>query len=944
MYDTFTYLNRLTGGVVTTASKWTARTLMARRTAVLGWHSPTFYAEPLHVVSGHGVWLRGTDGVDYLDAYNNVPHVGHCNPAVVRAIAEQAAQLNVHTRYLHESVVEYAEALLATFDSYLAKVLFTNSGSESNELALRIARQHTGNTGIVVTDFSYHGNTTSLAQVTTGLPVKERLGAHVRALRVPDLDTDDRPSEIVLNEALDQAAAALASLKTAGHGVAAFLFDPLFSTEGLLRTPPGYVEAVAAMVRAAGGLVIADEVQSGLGRPGSHFWGHELFDVGPELVTLGKPLGNGHPVGGVVTTTDLLEEFGSANLYFNTFAGNPVSAAAGLAVLREMAGRELQRNALDVGGHARELLDKLVGHRPHVKAVRGTGLFFGLEFVDLDGRPGAEQAKWVVEDMRRRGVLISKVGRHDNVLKIRPPMIFEPEHVDLLVDRLTASLDDLETTEAHGHVAPATRKGRKGAVNSPLRTGLFIDGKWRTTSKKFDVVSPADGSLAARVAAADESDVDAAVQAARRALVGEWAEVTGAGRGALLNRLADLVERDADTLARLEALDIGKPVGQPTALDVPNTIATFRHFAGWADKVQGTTIPTAGYQGRPTHSYTVREPIGVIGAIIPWNTPLMIAAWKLGPALAAGNTVVVKPAEDAPLSILHLAGLIEEAGFPPGVVNVVPGFGDVAGAALVRHPSVDKISFTGSPEVGREIQKVAADTFKRVTLELGGKSPQIVLKDADVEAAVQGIAMGLFFNQGEVCAAGTRILVHRSLYERVVSALADVAKAQVVGDPFDPATTMGALIGRGHLDRVLSYVERGRAEGARLVAGGGRPSTKGYFVEPTIFADVSNDSTIAREEIFGPVGAVMPFDEVEEAVRIANETEYGLAATIWTRDVSLAHTVARKVRAGAVWVNGWAAIDPALPWGGMKASGIGRELGWSGILANTEEKVVTVVL
>lgn len=929
---------------MTTGSTWAARALMARRKAVLGRHSPTFYDEPLHVVSGQGVWLRGTDGIDYLDAYNNVPHVGHGNPAVVRAIAGQAALLNVHTRYLHEPVVEYAEALLATFDPRLDKVLFTNSGSESNELALRIARQHTGNTGIVVTDFSYHGNTTSLAELTTGLRVKERLGPHVRALHIPDLDADERPVADVLDEALDQVAAALASLKAAGHGVSAFLFDPLFSTEGLLRTPPGYVEAVATMVRAAGGLVIADEVQSGLGRSGSRFWGHELYDITPDLVTLGKPLGNGHPVGGVVTTTELLEEFGTGNLYFNTFAGNPVSAAAGLAVLREMADRELQRNALDVGARARELLEKLAEHRPQVKAVRGKGLFFGLELVDDNGQPGTAQAKRVVENMRRRGVLISKIGPHDNVLKIRPPMIFEPHHVDLLVERLTASLDDLETTEAHEHAASATRNGRKGRVNSPLRTGLFIDGEWRSTSKKFDVLNPADGSLAARVAAGGESDVDDAVQAARRALAGEWAEVPGAGRAALLNRLADLVERDAGTLARLEALDIGKPVGQPAAFDVPNTIATFRHFAGWADKIHGTTVPTAGYQGRPTHSYTVREPIGVIGAIIPWNTPLMIAAWKLGPALAAGNTVVVKPAEDAPLSILHLAELIEEAGFPPGVVNVVPGFGDVAGAALVRHPGVDKISFTGSPEVGREIQKAAADTFKRVTLELGGKSPQIVLEDADVEAAVQGIAMGLFFNQGEVCAAGTRILVHRSRYERVVSLLADVAKAQVVGDPFDPDTTMGALISRGHLDRVLSYVERGKAEGARLVTGGGRPSTKGYFVEPTIFADVRNDSTIAREEIFGPVGAVMPFDDVDEAVRIANETEYGLAATIWTRDLSLAHTLARRVRAGTVWVNGWGAIDPALPWGGMKTSGIGRELGWSGILANTEEKVVTVVL
>ena len=417
--------------------------------ATLGPHSPTFYDEPLHVVSGQGVWLRGADGGDYLDAYNNVPHVGHCNPVVVRAIADQAAKLNVHTRYLHEPVVEYAEALLATFAPPLDKVLFTNSGSESNELALRIARQHTGNTGILVTDFSYHGNTASLAELTTGLRVKEQLGSHVRALRIPDLDGDSRPEEVVLAESLNEAGAALASLKDSGHGVAALLFDPLFSTEGLLRPPTGYVEAVAGMVRAAGGLIIADEVQSGLGRAGSYFWGHELYGVAPELVTLGKPLGNGHPLGGVVTTTELLDEFGEANLYFNTFAGNPVSAAAGMAVLGEMADRELRNNALDVGGHARGLLGKLAAEHPRVKAVRGVGLFFGLEFIDETGGPGTALARWVVEDMRHKGVLISRVGPHGNVLKIRPPMIFEHKHVDLLVDRLAASLREREDAETH---------------------------------------------------------------------------------------------------------------------------------------------------------------------------------------------------------------------------------------------------------------------------------------------------------------------------------------------------------------------------------------------------------------------------------------------------------------------------------------------------------------
>ncbi|HEY3471237.1 MAG TPA: aldehyde dehydrogenase family protein [Amycolatopsis sp.] len=485
-------------------------------------------------------------------------------------------------------------------------------------------------------------------------------------------------------------------------------------------------------------------------------------------------------------------------------------------------------------------------------------------------------------------------------------------------------------------------------LTADTRTGfttrLFIDGAWTDAAATFEDLNPATGEVLARVADASAEDVDRAVRAARAALEGVWGETPGVARGHLLNKLADLVERDAQELARLEALDIGKPAGQPAMLDVPNTIATFRHFAGWADKIQGATIPTAGYLGMAkTHSYTVREPVGVIGAIIPWNTPLMIAAWKLGPALAAGNTVVVKPAEDAPLSILHLGKLVEEAGFPAGVVNIVPGLGGGAGAALVAHPDVDKISFTGSPEVGRLIQKAAADTFKRVTLELGGKSPQIVAEDADVEAAINGIAMGLFFNQGEVCAAGTRVLVHRSHYDTVVEALAQAADAQVLGDPFAESTTMGALVNADQRRRVLDYIEAGKASGARLVAGGEHDGP-GFFVRPTIFADVDNSSKIAQEEIFGPVGAVIPFDTLDEAIAIANDTPYGLAATIWTRDVSNAHTLAAKIRAGAVWVNGWAAIDPALPWGGMKSSGIGRELGWSGILANTEEKVVTIVL
>ncbi|SBS79692.1 putative aldehyde dehydrogenase DhaS [uncultured Mycobacterium sp.] len=491
--------------------------------------------------------------------------------------------------------------------------------------------------------------------------------------------------------------------------------------------------------------------------------------------------------------------------------------------------------------------------------------------------------------------------------------------------------------------APASSATRLPAGTA---TELFINGQWgpATGGATLADLNPASEEKLVDVAAGSAEDVDTAVTAARAQLEGDWAALPGAGRGQILNRIADLIERDADTLAILEALDVGKPVGQPQMLDIPNAAATFRYFAGWADKIGGATIPTAGYMGRPTHSYTVREPVGVIGAIVPWNTPLMIAAWKLAPALAAGNTLVVKPAEDAPLSILHLGRLLEEAGLPPGTVNIVPGVGSITGNALVEHPGVDKISFTGSPGIGRQIQKTAADSFKRVTLELGGKSPQIILPDANVEAAVAGTAMGLFFNQGEVCAAGTRIFVHRSLYSDVVEALSAAATAQVLGDPFDPETTLGALVNAKQRDSVLGYIDRGRAEGARVAAGGGRPDRAGYFVQPTIFADATNDMTIAREEIFGPVGTVIAYDDVEDAIRQANDTKYGLAATIWTQDVAQAHSVARRVRAGAVWVNGWAAIDPALPWGGMKTSGIGRELGWSGILANTEEKVVTIVL
>ncbi|MFT3864246.1 MAG: aldehyde dehydrogenase family protein [Solirubrobacterales bacterium] len=477
-------------------------------------------------------------------------------------------------------------------------------------------------------------------------------------------------------------------------------------------------------------------------------------------------------------------------------------------------------------------------------------------------------------------------------------------------------------------------------------TGLLIDGRWRGAAAggTIEVIAPASERTLARVAAGEAADVDAAVKAARAQLDGEWSRLTPAERGRLINRLADLVEGEGERLARIEAVDVGKPVVDARIVDVPGAVDALRHFAGWADKIDGRAVEALPHIGRPRHSYTVREPIGVVAAITPWNSPLMIAAWKLGPALAAGCTVVLKPPEDAPLTTLVLADLFEAAGFPGGVLNVVTGLGEVAGAALVRHPGVDKISFTGSPEVGREIAVEAARQLRPVTLELGGKSPQVILADADLEAAVAGTAMGLFANQGEICAAGTRVLAAREHYDGVVEGLAEAAAAVRLGDPLDEEATMGALINRAQLDRVSGYIEAGREEGARLVAGGGRPDRPGYFVEPTIFADGANTMKIAREEIFGPVGLVMPFDDLEEAARLANQTTYGLAAFIWTRDVSAAHLLAGKLEAGTVWINGFGAPDPRLPWGGRKTSGLGSELSFSGIEENTVEKTVTMVL
>lgn len=480
---------------------------------------------------------------------------------------------------------------------------------------------------------------------------------------------------------------------------------------------------------------------------------------------------------------------------------------------------------------------------------------------------------------------------------------------------------------------------------STINTKLFIGGAWTDAAETYSTLNPANGQPLVDLAAASNTDVDAAVSAATSAFKGEWGSLAPSRKGLLLNTLADLVERDIEILAALESADMGRPFGMGAQLMVPNLIASLRYYAGWSDKLNGEQIPNDGYMGGPvpTHAYTIREPLGVVAAIVPWNAPLMILGWKLAPALACGNTIIIKPAEDASLSILHLAALVDEAGFPAGTVNVLTGHGRVVGEALALHPGIQKISFTGSTEVGRSILRNSATSFKRTTLELGGKAPQIVFEDANLEAAMRGCAMGMFFNQGEVCAAGARVIAHRKVYDAMVEGLAAAAEAQVIGDPFDAATTMGPLVNARQHDRVKEYLQIGTDEGATAVTGGKALDRPGFFVEPTVFAG-TNEMRVAREEIFGPVGVVIPFDTDDEALSLANDNAYGLSATIWTQDLARAHTAAAKMEAGAIGVNGWSPLAPQLPWGGIKSSGVGREMGYEGILSYTETKTVTVVL
>jgi len=428
---------------------------------------------------------------------------------------------------------------------------------------------------------------------------------------------------------------------------------------------------------------------------------------------------------------------------------------------------------------------------------------------------------------------------------------------------------------------------------------MLINGEWcdSATGETFEKLNPASETVFATLPSGGTADIDGAVRAARAQFDGgEWPEMPAPARAALLYRLAELIDRDAQRIAELQVYESGQPIHEPLMLDLPQAAETFRYYAGWCDKITGTVLPVPSVLGQPAHAYTIREPVGVVGAIIPWNGPILIASWKVAPALAAGCTVVIKPAEDAMLTILYLGKLIEEAGFTPGVVNIVTGFGETAGAALASHPGVDKISFTGSPEVGRVVLKLGADTIKRVTLELGGKTPQIIFPDANLDAALTVTAIGTFANQGQICAAGTRVLAHRSLYDEVVQRLGAAADSIVLGDRFDETTQIGTLINRKQFERALSYIDIGQREGARLIAGGERARERGYYVRPTIFADASNDMRIAQEEIFGPVGTVLPFDDPAEAVRLANGTSYGLAATIWTRDVPRAPARSRAAR------------------------------------------------
>ena len=477
------------------------------------------------------------------------------------------------------------------------------------------------------------------------------------------------------------------------------------------------------------------------------------------------------------------------------------------------------------------------------------------------------------------------------------------------------------------------------------RKQLLIGGEWRDAAggKTMPVVNPATEEVIAEVASASTADVDAAVAAARAALGGPWGQMSGRERGRLVWKLGERLMEQVDEVARLETLHNGKPIMESRHIEIPMAAECLQYFAGWADKIHGETVPVKG----KALVYTQREPLGVVAAIVPWNFPLLLAVWKVAPALATGNTVILKPASQTPLTALALGALAIEVGFPPGVLNIITGSGATVGQAIVEHPGIDKVAFTGDTSTGKGIMRTAAETLKHLTLELGGKSPNIVFPDADLDAAVRGATVGIFYGKGEVCAAGSRLLVYRSIKDQFIAKVADRTKKMVPGDPMDPKTRLGAISSKTQLERVLGYIDTARKEGASLVAGGSRADIgtgKGYFLQPTVFADVTPTMTIAREEIFGPVLAAIEFADVDEAIARANDSIYGLAAGVWTKDIKKAHYVASKLQAGTVWVNTYNVYDTAAPFGGYKQSGFGREMSEHAIEHYTQIKTVWVDL
>ncbi|HUK25323.1 MAG TPA: aldehyde dehydrogenase family protein [Terriglobales bacterium] len=489
--------------------------------------------------------------------------------------------------------------------------------------------------------------------------------------------------------------------------------------------------------------------------------------------------------------------------------------------------------------------------------------------------------------------------------------------------------------QVHPEVTSFLKKPRKMLIN-----GNWVDA---VSGKTFPTYDPSTGEVLAQIAEGDRADIDLAVKAARKAFdSGPWHKMSPSQRGRLIWKLADLLEEHVEEFAYLESLDNGKALTIARAADVPLAADLFRYMAGWATKIEGNTIPlSVPYTpGAKYLSYTLREPVGVVGQIIPWNFPLLMAAWKLGPALATGNTVVLKPAEQTPLSALRLGELIVEAGFPEGVVNIVPGYGETAGAALAAHDGVDKIAFTGSTEVGRLIVHAAAGNLKKVSLELGGKSPNVVFKDADLDSAIAGAASAIFFNHGQCCCAGSRLYVEKEVFDKVVDGIAEQAKKIKVGPGLNPETEMGPLVSEEQLQRVCGYLDSGKTQGAKAVTGGRKKDGKGYFVEPTVLVDTTEDMKVVQEEIFGPVVAAMPFTDAEEITVRANDNVYGLAAGVWTRDISKANRMAQQLRAGTVWINCYNIFDAALPFGGYKQSGWGREMGHEVLKNYTETKAV----